>query len=81
MPTGKGPDITIGAHDWLGKLVTNGVVAPVELGDKAGEFQEVAIDAMTFDGQVYGAAVLDREHRALRNTDARRRGTRAPSTT
>lgn len=35
VPTGKGPDITFGAHDWLGEFVTNGIVAPVELGDKA----------------------------------------------
>ena len=27
VPTGKGPDITMGAHDWLGELSTNGVVA------------------------------------------------------
>ena len=25
VPTGEGPDITIGAHDWLGALVTAGV--------------------------------------------------------
>ncbi|HRA07165.1 MAG TPA: hypothetical protein PKV13_11200, partial [Propionicimonas sp.] len=24
VPTGKGPDITIGAHDWLGNLIQNG---------------------------------------------------------
>src|SRR5690349_11409200 len=29
-PTGKGPDIVMGAHDWLGELATNGVVAPLE---------------------------------------------------
>ncbi|WP_343240235.1 extracellular solute-binding protein, partial [Streptomyces sp. SID12488] len=32
VPTGEGPDITVGAHDWLGELTTNGVVAPIELG-------------------------------------------------
>src|SRR5690606_26914772 len=26
VPTGEGPDITVGAHDWLGELTTNGVV-------------------------------------------------------
>lgn len=36
-PTGQGPDIVIGAHDWVGKLVQNGALAPVELGDKAAE--------------------------------------------
>ena len=29
--TGDVPDVFIGAHDWLGELVTNGVVAPVDL--------------------------------------------------
>ena len=38
VPTGKGPDITMGAHDWLGELSTNGVVAPIELGDSAGDY-------------------------------------------
>lgn len=28
VPTGKGPDMIVGPHDWLGKFVQNGVVAP-----------------------------------------------------
>src|SRR4051794_30095582 len=43
VPTGKGPDITMGAHDWLGELSTNGVVAPIELGDSAGDYLPVAL--------------------------------------
>ena len=39
VPTGEGPDIAVGAHDWLGVLVTNGVVAPVELGDGAADYE------------------------------------------
>ena len=35
-------------------MTTNGVVAPIELGDKAAEFEKVAVDAFTYDGQVYG---------------------------
>ena len=54
VPTGKGPDITVGAHDWLGELTANGVVAPVELGDKAHDFDPKAISAFTYDGQLYG---------------------------
>ena len=38
-PTGNGPDVIVGAHDWLGKLVQNGVVAPLELGATADAFQ------------------------------------------
>jgi arabinogalactan oligomer/maltooligosaccharide transport system substrate-binding protein len=53
VPTGEGPDITVGAHDWLGALVAAGVVNTIDLGDKAGEFEQVALDAMTYDGQLY----------------------------
>ena len=53
VPTGEGPDVTIGAHDWLGALVAAGVVDTVDLGDKASEFEQVALDAMTYDGQLY----------------------------
>ncbi|QEO14032.1 maltose ABC transporter substrate-binding protein [Agromyces intestinalis] len=53
VPTGEGPDITVGAHDWLGALVAAGVVDTIDLGDKSGEFEQVALDAMTYDGQLY----------------------------
>ncbi|MBC7591805.1 MAG: maltose ABC transporter substrate-binding protein [Salinibacterium sp.] len=68
VPTGKGPDITIGAHDWLGNFVTNGVVAPVELGDKAADFQDVAVTAMSFDGVTYGVPYSIENIALLRNT-------------
>lgn len=53
VPTGEGPDITVGAHDWLGALVAAGVVDTIDLGDKSSEFEQVALDAMTYDGQLY----------------------------
>lgn len=53
VPTGKGPDITIGAHDWLGALVAAGVVDTIDLADKATEFEPVSLEAMTYDGQLY----------------------------
>jgi arabinogalactan oligomer / maltooligosaccharide transport system substrate-binding protein len=52
--TGDVPDVFIGAHDWLGELVTNGVVAPVDLGANSGMFSEVAVAAATYDGKTYG---------------------------
>ena len=33
VPTGDGPDITVGAHDWLGALVAAGGVNTIDLGD------------------------------------------------
>jgi arabinogalactan oligomer / maltooligosaccharide transport system substrate-binding protein len=68
VPTGKGPDIIVGAHDWLGKLVQNGVVAPLEIGDKADEFQQVAIDAMSYEGKVYGLPFSVENIALVRNT-------------
>ncbi len=52
--TGDVPDVFIGAHDWIGELVTNGVVAPVDLGAKASSFTEVAVTAVTNGGKTYG---------------------------
>lgn len=69
VPTGEGPDITVGAHDWLGGFVTNGVVAPVELGDGAGDFEDVAVEAWTYDGQVYGVPYSIENIALLRNTE------------
>jgi len=68
VPTGEGPDITVGAHDWLGELTTNGVVAPLELGDKAAEFEDVSIEAFTQDGQVYGLPYAIENIALIRNT-------------
>jgi len=53
-PTGQGPDIIIGAHDWLGELVENGLLAEVNLGDKADQFLPGAVQAFTYDGKLYG---------------------------
>ena len=53
-PAGKGPDILIGPHDWLGKLVVNGLVAPLDLGKKKKDFLPVAVDAFTWAGTTYG---------------------------
>ena len=44
---GKGPDVIVGAHDWLGELVQNSTVAPVNLSaDVAAKFLPKAIAAI-----------------------------------
>ncbi|MGV8965321.1 MAG: sugar ABC transporter substrate-binding protein [Cellulomonas sp.] len=68
VPTGEGPDITVGAHDWLGEMTKNGVVAPIELGDKVSEFEPVSISAFTQDGQVYGLPYAVENIALIRNT-------------
>lgn len=69
VPTGKGPDITMGAHDWLGELSTNGVVAPLELGDSAEDYLPVALQAATYDGTVYMLPYAVENIAVLRNAD------------
>lgn len=68
VPTGKGPDITIGGHDWIGAFVKDGIVAPVELGDKAADFEKVAVEAVSYDGKTYGLPYAIENIAILRNT-------------
>jgi maltose/maltodextrin transport system substrate-binding protein/arabinogalactan oligomer/maltooligosaccharide transport system substrate-binding protein len=53
-PTGKGPDILIGPHDWLGQLIVNGLIEPLDLGKKEKDFSPVAISAFTWGKELYG---------------------------
>ena len=53
-PAGEGPDIIIGAHDWLGELVANNLVQPLDLSDIEEDFLPAALQAFVYDGQLYG---------------------------
>lgn len=68
-PTGEGPDLIVGAHDWVGDLVSNGVVAPVELGDKTTGFSELSIQGFTMDGALYGVPYAVENIALVRNNE------------
>ncbi|GIG27508.1 sugar ABC transporter substrate-binding protein [Cellulomonas marina] len=52
---GNGPDVVVGAHDWIGQLVQNGAIDPLQLSAAdLGGYAENAIQAVTYDGQIYG---------------------------
>ncbi len=69
-PAGEGPDIFIGVHDWLGALVESGLVAPIDLGDKKGEFVQMSLDAFTYtDGKLYGVPYATENLGFFYNTD------------
>ncbi len=53
-PAGEGPDIIIGAHDWLGELTLNGLVMPLDLGDRESDFLPAAVQAFFYEGELYG---------------------------
>ena len=54
IPTGNGPDILAGAHDWTGKLKGAGVIAPVSLGANAKSFSKAALSGFQVNGKQYG---------------------------
>jgi arabinogalactan oligomer / maltooligosaccharide transport system substrate-binding protein len=68
-PAGQGPDVFIGAHDWLGELVENGVVEPLDLGPAADDFLEVATQAFSYDGTNYGLPYSIENIALIRNTE------------
>lgn len=53
-PAGEGPDIIIVAHDQAAQLVDSGLVAPIDLGAKAADFNPKALQAFTYGGDLYG---------------------------
>lgn len=69
-PAGNGPDILIGAHDWLGQLHAGGLLAPIELPpDVAEKFNPLALQAFTYDGQLYGLPYAVEAIGVFYNTD------------
>lgn len=66
---GQAPDIIVGAHDWMGELVANGSVAPVQLSAQtAAGFNPVAISASKYNGQTYGVPYAVENMALVRNT-------------
>lgn len=56
-PNGEGPDIIIGGHDWIGEMVINGLLLPIDLGDKAELFVPATVNAFNYEGEIYGLPV------------------------
>ncbi len=68
--SGKGPDIVVGAHDWIGNLVQNGAIDPVQLTDsQKSQYADVALQAVSFNGQTYGVPYAIENIALIRNTD------------
>ncbi len=67
---GQAPDLINGAHDWIGQLVQNGAIDPVQL-DAAtqAKFNPLAIQGVTFNGQIYGVPYDLGNIFLIRNTD------------
>jgi maltose-binding protein MalE len=69
-PAGEGPDLIEGGHDWLGRLVEGGVLAPIDLGEKEDLFLPAAIQAFTYDdGQLYALPMITENIALFRNPE------------
>ncbi|UOQ87247.1 sugar ABC transporter substrate-binding protein [Gracilibacillus salinarum] len=57
-PTGDGPDLFFQPQDRLGDVVAQGLAEPFEYTDEElSGYSEAAIDAFTYEGQLYGSPV------------------------
>jgi len=67
---GTGPDLVMGAHDWIGNLVQNGAIDPIPMTDATKAlFQKPAVQAVTFNSQIYGIPFALENIALYRNTD------------
>ncbi len=53
-PAGEGPDIIVGAHDWVGELAINGLIEPIPFLPEADQYYDVTLDAFSYGGNLYG---------------------------
>jgi arabinogalactan oligomer/maltooligosaccharide transport system substrate-binding protein len=67
---GNGPDVVVGAHDWIGNLVQNGAIDPLPLSpDQLQGYSEKAVQATTYNDQLYGVPYGIEALGLYRNTD------------
>lgn len=52
--SGDVPDVFEAAHNGIGELVRNGILAPIDLSAKKAGFAEAAVQGVTWDGSTYG---------------------------
>ena len=68
--SGKAPDIVVGAHDWIGNMVANGAIDPIQLSDAQKKaFADIAVKGVTFNGQTYGFPYAIENLALIRNTE------------
>lgn len=66
----NGPDVVVGAHDWIGNLVQNGSIEPLQLSaDDLSGYSPKAVQATTYDGQLYGVPYGIESLALYRNTE------------
>lgn len=68
--TGLGPDLLVGPHDWTGELAAAEAIVPVGLDSSHSDlFSPGALEAVSFNGDVYGVPYATENLGLFRNTD------------
>jgi len=49
----EGPDIVVGANDWVGELVANGLIEAMDIGARSGDFSSAALQAFSIGEALY----------------------------
>jgi len=64
------PDVVVGPHDWVGDLARRGLIEPLALSHRRREaFLPEAVEAMTWNGELYGVPYALDTALLLRNLD------------
>ncbi|MEM2299935.1 MAG: maltose ABC transporter substrate-binding protein [Candidatus Hadarchaeales archaeon] len=62
VPIGKGPDVLLGPHDWIGEFAEMGVIAPITdehfPESEKSKFFEKALSAVTYENKIWGFPCL-----------------------
>jgi maltose-binding protein MalE len=58
VPVGRGPDVMLAPHDWIGEFAEKGFIAPIPghifSGEERAEFLDKSIEAVTHGGMIWG---------------------------
>lgn len=68
-PAGEGPDIIVLAHDQVPALTESGLLAELDLGDKAADFDPETLKAYSYEGKLYGMPYARENLGFFYNTD------------
>jgi maltose-binding protein MalE len=67
---GQGADILVGPHDWLGELVSAGLLLPIDLAERdRANFLPSALSGFVYNGKVYGLPYAVENVAMVRNTE------------
>jgi arabinogalactan oligomer/maltooligosaccharide transport system substrate-binding protein len=67
-PQGQGPDLLVGQSDWVGQLVDDGLLAPMDLAGQAPRFRSVSTQAFRYSDRDYGVPISTENLALFRNT-------------